>query len=82
MNAIKKYQPLLWFIGMVAGIVVFVFQSFATNEHVESVRASTIQYVDGKHENVENQIRIMQSTLERIDQRTYEIHKGMKNGNQ
>lgn len=77
-SAIKKYQPILWLVGMIAGIIVFAFQSFATKEYVEHARSATLLYVDGKHDKVENQMRAIQSTLDRVDQRIYEIHKEIK----
>ena len=63
----KQFEALIWAITIAMGFVVFIFQAFATRD-----------YVDAKHESVVETLRDIKSTLERIDQRTFEISRGIK----
>ncbi len=84
----NEYQALAILCGAlstVAIIVVGLFTTFMTISAGEKLEASTKQYVDQKIGGVEASLGDMSRTLERIDERVYEIHKergahGRKNG--
>lgn len=60
----QQFEALIWAASIALISLVYIFQAFATKE-----------YVDAKHENVVNTLIQMQSTLDKIDQRTYEMAK-------
>jgi peptidoglycan/LPS O-acetylase OafA/YrhL len=60
----KRFEPLIWACTTGAMICAWAYTSFATQK-----------YVDAKHESVFSTLERIEKTVERVDQRTYELAK-------
>jgi hypothetical protein len=60
---------------IVVGVVLWLFQTFATISAVAEKESSLRSYVDQKHSAVEQRLDDISSVLKRIDDRVYELHK-------
>jgi outer membrane murein-binding lipoprotein Lpp len=58
----KNFKHMIWFAGIVAGVVVWGYASFATKE-----------YVDEKEKTASAQLTAIKSTLDGIDKDVREI---------
>lgn len=70
------------FIFLIGGIV-WIYSTFATAQEAEAIKTdikeretSVRTYVDQRHGEVLNYLEKMNSTIERIDQRVYEMKRG------
>lgn len=63
----KKFEALIWAATLAMASLVFVYTSFATKE-----------YVDVKHAGVISMLQGMKDSLDKIDQRTYDLARERK----
>lgn len=63
----QRFEAIIWIASTALGVCAWGYTTFAT-----------VKYVDSKHDAVIEAIKDMHSTLERIDQRTFELARGNK----
>lgn len=68
----------VWLAGIIAGVMLWLFQTFATLSAVAEKEVSVRTYVDEKHRGVENRLDEQKTILERIDARVYELNQRYK----
>lgn len=63
----KQFEALIWAATVALVSLTYVYTSFATKE-----------YVDQKHEGVMDVLREIRSSVQKIDDRTYELARGKR----
>lgn len=58
----KQFEVLIWAVSLALASLAFVYQSFATKE-----------YVDTKHSSVMGILEDIKTSVQKIDDRTYEL---------
>lgn len=75
----KKLYTLLrehiWLSSVVAALILWLFQTFATISAVAEKETSLRTYVDEKHRGVENRLDDLKTIMERVDERVYELNR-------
>lgn len=70
-----RLEFLVWIGSIAVGITVFVYSTFTTQAALEEKEKSILQYVDEKHNGVDDRLERIESLLERIDSRVYDLSK-------
>lgn len=63
---------------IVVGVVLWLFQTFATINAVAEKESSLRSYVDQKHSAVESRLDDIKEVLNRVDDRLYDLHRRSK----
>lgn len=63
----KKFEALIWAASLAMASLAFVYTSFATKE-----------YVDTKHAGVVQMLQDIKNSVDKIDQRTYDLARERK----
>lgn len=63
----RQFEALIWAVTLALASLAFVYTSFATKE-----------YVDQKHQSVVEVLRDIKSSVDKIDDRTYEMARGKR----
>lgn len=74
----KIVREHVWVSGLVAGIILWLFQTFATLQAVAERENSLREYVNEKHRGVESRLDDIKSVLDRVDQRVYELKRARR----
>lgn len=72
---LKKDSVFFPILGFVAALVWFVSTNFVTVWQQEKAVASMKEYVDGEVRSQKETLAEIKTTLTRIDQRVYDLHK-------
>lgn len=72
---VKIIKDHVWISSIVAGLILWLFQTFATIQAVAEKEGSLRAYVDEKHRGVENRLDDIKAIVERTDQRVYDLHR-------
>ena len=70
-----QFQALIYAATISIAAILYLITTFATNSALAEKEISMKQYVDQKHESVRGDLDAIKDTLNRIDQRVYEIKK-------
>lgn len=63
----RQFEALIWAATLALASLAFVYTSFATKE-----------YVDQKHQSVVGILQDIKASVEKIDDRTYELARGKR----
>jgi hypothetical protein len=84
METIKEWVPIIkaardavWLLSILVAIIMWVLTSISAS--AERVEKGMRLYVDERHESVEKRLDSMESVLEKIDNRTIDIIKEVRN---
>lgn len=69
------FQALVWAATIALGALAWTYSSFATKEALNEKDQSLRSYVDQKHNSVLHILERVESTLQRVDERTYELNR-------
>lgn len=64
---LKQFEALIWAASLAVASLTFMYTSFATKE-----------YVDAKHLSVVGILQDIKASIDKIDQRTYDLAKDRK----
>lgn len=70
---LNEFKELIWMSSIAVAIVIYLMTTFSTQSALAEKEASIKEYVDEKHESVKSTLTDMKTTLERIDQRVYDL---------
>ena len=71
----SEFQTLIWAASLGIGAILYLVTTFVTQSALAEKEVEIKSYVDQKHNSVEKRLDGIESVLDRIDQRVYELHK-------
>ena len=72
---LDNFKEVIWVVSTVIAVAIYVFSTFATQSALADKESDLKEYVDQKHLSVESRLDKLETVLERVDQRVYELHK-------
>ncbi len=72
-NWFKEFEALIWAASLAVATLAFIYTSFATKEYVDSKHANVLAIMETKHQSEINLLQDMKSSIDKIDQRTYDL---------
>ncbi len=72
---IENFKDIIWVASIAIALVLYIISTFATQSALAEKEVEIKSYVDQKHNSVEKRLDGIESVLERVDQRVYELHK-------
>ncbi len=71
----ENFKDIIWIASIAIGAILYLITTFATQSALAEKEVEIKSYVDQKHNSVEKRLDGIESVLERVDQRVYELHK-------
>lgn len=71
----KEFQTLIWAGSLGVGAIMYLVTTFATTAALAEKEIEIKSYVDQKHTSVEKRLEGIETVLDRIDQRIYEMQR-------
>lgn len=72
---LSEFQTLIWAASLGIGAIIYLVTTFATTSALAEKEIEMKTYVDQKHNSVERRLDGIETVLDRIDQRVYEMQR-------
>jgi Tfp pilus assembly protein PilO len=71
----SEFQTLIWAASLGIGAMIYLISTFASQSALAEKEVEIKSYVDQKHNSVEKRLDGIETVLDRIDQRIYEMQR-------
>lgn len=72
---LKEFQTLIWAASLGIAAIMYLITTFATQSALAEKEVEIKSYVNQKHDSVEKRLDGIETVLERIDQRVFEMQR-------
>lgn len=72
---LKEFQTLIWAASLGIAAIMYLVTTFATQSALAEKEVEIKSYVNQKHDSVEKRLDGIETVLDRIDQRIYEMQR-------